>query len=195
MVQEIASAIETGKPLYPVLIDGTPMPRRDELPAQIQALPKFNAESISDSRWKADVLRLGKVISLDVPSANEQKLNRIRLAISFALFASLTFAAGIVSRNRFNRYDEFIALWQAGVPFVVIVSGTAVLAAYRHLIDEYSRRHIDAAIATGALGSLLFFVLLLLFDNDKERIVTFFGSISTGALMYSFMTMSGFKSK
>ena len=79
VVQEIAVAIKQGIPLFPVLIEGTPMPRFNELPEKLTPLLKYNAITISDRNWHSDVLGLGKIISFDIPSANERTLYRAKL--------------------------------------------------------------------------------------------------------------------
>ncbi len=38
-----------------MLIDGAPMPREDQLPAELQALARRNAVEIRDTRWTYDV--------------------------------------------------------------------------------------------------------------------------------------------
>jgi len=195
VAQEITVAIELGIPIYPVLIEDTPMPRVDELPDKLKTLVRYNAMSLSDKRWKFDVLRLGKIISFDIPSASERALNRVRAGISFAIFASLTIAAGIVSWNFLQSNAEILQLWQSGVPFVVIITSTLILFSIVGLVDEDRRRYIYASIITGAMGSLIFFVLLLFLDDSQEPMVTFFGSILVATLMSAFMNISGFKTK
>jgi len=195
VAQEIAVAIQLKKPIFPVLVDGAFMPRAVELPDKLKPLTRYNAISISDDRWKSDVLRLGKIISFEIPSASERKLNWIRMGISVALFGSLSFSAGVISWNYLQGRGELLQLWQSGIPFVVIVSSTLLLSTITHLIDESRRRHIYASIVSGATGSLIFFVLLLFLSDAQEPMVTFFGSIMVGTLMFAFMNMSGFKAR
>ena len=195
VAQEIAVAIEMGLPLFPVLIEDTPMPREDELPEKLKPLLRYNAISISDNRWKIDVQRLGKVISFDIPSASERKLDRVRAGISFALFSSLTFTAGIISWNFLQNKAVPLELWQSGVPFIMVVASSMILFSIVGLIDETRPRYIYASIITGAFGSLLFFILLIFLDSIQEPMVTFFGSTLVVTLMFAFMNMSGFKAK
>ena len=195
VAQEIAIAIQLGIPLFPVLIEDTPMPREEELPEKLKPLLRYNAMSISDKRWKFDVLRLGKIISFDIPSASERKLDRVRAGISFALCASLTFTAGTISWNFLRNNTELLQLWQSGIPFVVIVASSLILFSIIGLVDEDRRRYVYASILTGALGSLVFFILLLFLRDNQEPMVTFFGSTLVVTLMFAFMNMSGFKAK
>jgi hypothetical protein len=195
VAQEIAVAIEMKKPIFPVLVEGASMPRAEELPERLKPLTRYNAMSISDDRWKSDVLRLGKIISLEIPSANERKLDWVRGAISFALFASLSFSAGMITWNFLQDRNELILLWQSSIPFVVIIAGALLLSTITNLIDAERRNYMYASIASGALGSFIFFILLLFLNETQEPMVTFFGSVMVGTLMYSFMNMSGFKPK
>jgi hypothetical protein len=195
VAEEIAMAIQMQKPIFPVLVEGASMPRGDELPERLKPLTRFNAISISDDRWKPDVQRLGKTISFEIPSANERKLDQVRMLISFALFVTLTFTAAIISWNSVSGVSELLKLWQSGVPFVVIVSSTILLSTIINLIDEERKKYIHAAIGVGAVGSLLSFILLLPLTEAQEPIILFSCSILVGTLMFAFMTMSGFKAK
>lgn len=192
---EIAAAIQMKKPIFPVLVEGASMPRVEELPEKLKLLPRYNAISISDDRWKSDVLRLGKIISFEIPSASERKLDWIRMGISSALFASLSFTAGEISWNFLQGRSELIRLWQSGIPFVVIIASALLLSTITNLIDGQRRNYIYASITSGAVGSFIFFVLLLFLNDAQEPMVTFFGSIMVGTLMFLFMNMSGFKPK
>jgi TIR domain len=195
VAKEIAVAMQLKKPIFPVLIDGVSMPRVNELPDKLKPLTHYNALSISDDRWKSDVLRLGKIISLEIPSANERKLDLIKMGISFALFASLSLVTGIVSLNFLQSKDELLQLWQSGTSFVVIIASTLLLSTITNLIDEERRQYVYASIVSGALGSFIFFISLLFLNDAQEPMTLFFGSIVVGTLMLGFMNMSGFKAK
>lgn len=195
VAEEIAVAIQMHKPIFPVLVEGAPMPRAEELPDKLKPLTRYNALSISDDRWKSDVLRLGKTISFEIPSASERKLYWLNMAISFALFAALSYTSGVISWNSFQGEGVMLKLWQSGVPFVVIVAGTLLMTTVINLVDEERRKYIYASIATGAVGSLITFVLLLPLEDAQEPMVIFFCSILIGTLMLAFMNMSGFKAK
>jgi len=85
VVQEIATALEAGIPVYPVLVEDTQMPRTDALPERLRPLIRLNAITVSDKRWDSDVARLAKIVGLDIPSVTERKLQGINLLISLAL--------------------------------------------------------------------------------------------------------------
>jgi len=188
VAQEIAVAMQLKKPVFPVLVENASLPRAEELPGKLKPLTRYNAISISDDRWKADVERLAKIISFEIPSASERRLYWVRLGISVALFASLSLIAGIHT-------------WAAGksgelhwvsIPFMVIISSSLLLLSIINLIDEERKRFIHASIASGAIGSLLFFTFFLIRGDNSA---TYFGAILVGTLMFAFMNISGFKAK
>ena len=55
---EIATALERGIPVIPVLVQGATMPPPDALPQDLAKLSHRNALDISDVRWQHDVARL-----------------------------------------------------------------------------------------------------------------------------------------
>jgi len=55
---EIATALEAGKPVWPVLVGGAAMPSQTDLPEAICALARRHAVVLSDPGWKDDVNRL-----------------------------------------------------------------------------------------------------------------------------------------
>lgn len=52
---EIATALNQGIRIIPVLIDGATMPREADLPDEIKDLARYNAFEISNKRWEYDV--------------------------------------------------------------------------------------------------------------------------------------------
>ena len=74
VAKEIIMAIEQGVRVFPVLIEGTPFPRKSELPEKLSPILNYNAITISDKNWDADVLGLGRIISFDVPTTSERIL-------------------------------------------------------------------------------------------------------------------------
>lgn len=192
---EIAAAIQLKKPIFPVLVDGASMPRIGELPERLQPLVRYNAIAVSDDRWKSDVQRLGKLISFEIPSANERLLGWINMGISLALFVSLSFSSAVVTYNFLQGKIPLLQLWQPAVPFVVIIAASLLLSSIVNLMDDERKRYIQAAIAVGALGSLVFFISLLFLSETSEAMIMFLGATLTGTLMFALMNMSGFKSK
>lgn len=99
VVREVASALDRGLPVYPVLVDNAPMPRAEELPESLRGLTRHNAMSLSDSRWPEDVARLGKILSLDIPSATGRLLQKTNIIVSSLLFLAMLFTMTIVTGN------------------------------------------------------------------------------------------------
>ncbi|MBW8307776.1 MAG: toll/interleukin-1 receptor domain-containing protein [Thiobacillus sp.] len=56
--QEIQAALESGKPLIPLLVGGASMPAEVDLPAAIAGLSRRQAVVLSDSNWRGNVERL-----------------------------------------------------------------------------------------------------------------------------------------
>jgi hypothetical protein len=195
VAEEIASAIALKKPIFPVLVENASMPRAEDLPDRLKPLTRYNALSISDDRWKTDVLRLGKIISLEIPSASERRIERVRLAISASLVISLSLTAGIFCINFLQEKEPWLQLWQSGIPYLAILGSTLLLSMIANLIDEERRNYIHASIISGTLGSFIFFILLLPLHESQEPVIAFLGSIVVSALMFAFMSISGFKAK
>jgi Tfp pilus assembly protein PilF len=55
---ELATALQRNIRVIPVLVQGAPMPRAEELPADLAKLARRNAIELSDGRWAYDVDRL-----------------------------------------------------------------------------------------------------------------------------------------
>jgi hypothetical protein len=56
--QEVATALKRGIPVVPVLLEDTPLPRPDQLPADLQELASRQQFSLADARWRGDVKAL-----------------------------------------------------------------------------------------------------------------------------------------
>jgi Tfp pilus assembly protein PilF len=59
---ELATALQRNIRVIPVLVQGAPMPRAEELPADLAKLARRNAIELSDARWAYDVDRLIRTI-------------------------------------------------------------------------------------------------------------------------------------
>jgi hypothetical protein len=60
---EIQAALKRRKPIIPVLIQGAPMPRQQDLPEDIAPLARLQGAQLTDTRWDYDVEQITK--SLD----------------------------------------------------------------------------------------------------------------------------------
>ncbi len=100
VAREIASALGRGVPIYPVLVDNTPMPQPEELPESIRPLVQRNAMSVSEKRWESDIERLAKIVGIDIPgSVAERTLDRVRLATSLSLLIMVALTTAILVWN------------------------------------------------------------------------------------------------
>lgn len=106
VAREIAGALDKGVPVYPVLLEGTPMPREAELPEALWPLTRYNALSISDSRWQEDVARLAKIVAFDIPSATERLLQAVNVLISAALYSAIAFTVSLIFLKLFDARPE-----------------------------------------------------------------------------------------
>ncbi|HYU34141.1 MAG TPA: TonB family protein [Thermoanaerobaculia bacterium] len=59
---EVETALERKIRVIPVLVQGAPMPRTEELPPSLSRLARRNAIELSDARWAYDVDRLARTI-------------------------------------------------------------------------------------------------------------------------------------
>jgi len=197
--QEISAAIEKGIPVFPVLIEDTPMPREDELPDRLKPLLRFNALNVSDIRWEYDVQRLAKIISLDLPSANELKLEVVRFLISIGLTISLCFSAAMLAINYLKLRCEQDGLCN----FFTLKDGQVTSLEFDAIIKEFvsdpnsdisNPPEIDVLYTNPNLlelwqagvpyvfiigSSLALFSVLGLIAKDKQRYI--YASIGVGA--------------
>ena len=99
--KEISLAISRKIKIIPVLLENAQMPDANELPDDIKQVCKWQAISITDSRWKFDVERLIKSINL------RKKLfvfnHKLLLPLLFVLVAAITF--GIWKRSSNENTD------------------------------------------------------------------------------------------
>ena len=223
VAEEIATTLEAGIPVYPVLVENTQMPKSDELPERLRPLTRYNAVSVSDKRWDSDVARLAKIVALDIPSATERKLSGLNLLISLVLFLSVLVTCAIVCWNVIchialeyplpqwlswicptavsttpepSLLREWpLSLAHSGITYVAIVTCSVLLFVFAPLIEETRRSYFLAAEWVGAVGAFAFFILLKPISDPYEPISIFFGSTVTAVLMFALMNLSGFRPK
>ena len=103
VASEITAALERGRLIIPVLVDGAIMPREEDLPDALKALTRRNAVTVTDERWDTDVTRLAKVLAFDVSgSVAERRLDWLKLGVLSLLFASMTFTTLMFARASFG---------------------------------------------------------------------------------------------
>lgn len=81
VAMEVKAALDSGHVIVPVLVQGANMPREEDLPDALKGLARRNAVSVSDASWAQDTARLAKVLSIDVRSTVERRLDWLRLAV------------------------------------------------------------------------------------------------------------------
>lgn len=222
VAQEIAAALESGVPIYPVLVDDTPMPRTEDLPEGLRPMTRFNAITLSELSWEADVARLAKIVSLDIPSATERQLQGLNLVVSLALVLTVLASTTVLFRNLICYIAQYafpletlpwvcpgpvsinagscssewpLSLAMSGVPFLAIVPSSALLFVFARHVDQTRRPYFLAAAWVGAIGTLLFFILLKWICVPYEPLSMWFGSTITALLMFACMSLSGFRPK
>jgi len=100
---EILAALEKGRLIIPVLVDGAVMPREHDLPEALRALARRNAVTVSDEGWDADVTRLAKVLSFDVSgSVAERRLDLLKRGVLSLLLLSMTFTTWMFALASFD---------------------------------------------------------------------------------------------
>ncbi len=86
VLREIATALDKGVRVIPVLVDDAPVLDAAELPQALQPLAARQAEKIADDDWVSDVARLIKIIEQEVP---RKRLVWRMIAVAAALVATL----------------------------------------------------------------------------------------------------------
>ncbi|MFD2822654.1 toll/interleukin-1 receptor domain-containing protein [Lacinutrix iliipiscaria] len=206
VAQEIVMAMEHGIRIFPVLIEGTVLPRAEELPEKLAPILNYNAITISDSKWDADILALGKIISFDIPTTNERILFWVQALIYSLLSISLIISAATVAKSAINipsDYDpevyKLIARPIAAIPFYVIISALIILSLILRLIAKEKQKYIIYSIVTGVVGSAFFFFGFVFIREQstimEQSMFIFFGSVLVSTLMLLFLGLSGFKPK
>lgn len=108
VTEEIATALEAGIPVVPVLVEGAHVPAAGELPPSLRDLPKRNAIEIRHERFDADanhlVAALYKPLGIEPPGKLEKILESAGVSASFsqrtrdryAIFSLAAAAGGVL---------------------------------------------------------------------------------------------------
>lgn len=201
--QEVAKALESSLPVFPVLIENAAMPSRDELPASLQQLAMKNAVWLSDKRWDEDIRRLTKYIAYDIPgSVVERKLKPIRIAILAALLFSVTFSSvalaygmlpdATLNLDQGNRFFSNVA---AFVGFFGVAIGCLLAVFARPLIDPERTKWLDLSIAIAVIGVIISATLHATFSAPVDTLFVYFGIVLTATGMLTSLNLTGFKAK
>ena len=182
VVQEIISAINQNIPIFPVLIEGTALPRKDELPEELWPVLNYNAITISDRNWDAEVLSLGKIISFDIPTRNESRLFQVQVLI-YTLLGASVLSITIVLLNSILKLAEndlvlapsdtektlLIHQTVAAIPFYVVVISIIILSICLPLFDQEKKKYVKYSIGVGAILSTFFFFGFVVVRNLSNK--------------------------
>lgn len=94
--REIEVALDSDKPVIPVLVGGTSMPAEAELPAAIAGLARRQAAGLSDDRWSADLARLVAALGNITPVRSASGRRRRLLLAAAALVPAGLLAAWLL---------------------------------------------------------------------------------------------------
>lgn len=223
VAREIAAALARGVPVYPVLVENARIPRVDDLPQNLRSLTDRNAISLADQRWESDVMRLAKIVAIDIPgSVAERTLNLAKWLICLMLLVSVTFTTGRVVQRDFSQTKgatlgirdtgapsnsneenrnscpapplQLLQFWETSITWLAIIASAIMLLLREPLVDRSRRIHIRIAGYVGLTGALIFFALILPVEPEAaETMISYLGSTMTATAMLMFMVLSGFK--
>jgi hypothetical protein len=122
---EIATALERGLRLIPVLVDGAALPRADELPEALAALPRRQALVLTDSAWGQDLERLCAALDAAVPREQLSGARKRRPSRRTALLVLSTLALAAAGVWVVSRPADLAGRWQLadGSHWIVQQSG------------------------------------------------------------------------
>ena len=207
---EIAAALERGIPVYPVLVESAVMPRDDELPEALKPLSRHNAISLSDHRWATDVMRLARIVAIDIPgSLAERTLITVQWVVSLALALAITLPAVLVAIDQglgLCGSHQLYTRALSGMPSIVVLSCAATLLFYARLVDPAQRRWVHRAVAVGLAGTLVAWLWVGFglttpngegegIEHPAVRWVALGCSSVTATLMLVLMSFSRFKAR
>lgn len=219
VAQEVGAALDRGIPVYPVLVEDTPMPRESELPPALKRLTRFNAVSIGDDRWDADVTRLARIVGLDIPSATERTLTFWNRVATIALIGSVWITMAMVAwkylgsaahnypdakswiyfssgaGNCGNAAYWIIEKWQSGLIYMAIIPCVILLVILSGRLVEARRKYVLGGAWIGGIGSLVALIMYLPVCQDFESAMFFFLGIPIVVTMLGLMNLSGFAPK
>ena len=204
--REISVALENGVAVVPVLIGNASMPRPEELPEPLKALAKRNAITVSDERWRFDVERLAKVLSIDVPgSVAQRRLDRAKW-----LALTLIVVTGTLSVYAFCRAvlawappggglraSGYIPLIAAAPFIAMIIAATLTLNALPAMAPRQKKFGLAAVAlaAVGTLGPFVNYALTNVAQPSTSLVVTFGAGAIVAMVMLALLTLAGFRAK
>ncbi|MEO0467895.1 MAG: toll/interleukin-1 receptor domain-containing protein, partial [Pseudomonadota bacterium] len=110
---EIASALKRGIPVVPVLMDGAPVPRADQLPEDLKELALRNGTAISRSTFEADTVRMVKALGLVEPEPDPPARKKSRAPlIAVAAIAVIGAIIGGFALSQSQFWDAGESEWE-----------------------------------------------------------------------------------
>jgi hypothetical protein len=221
---EVGSALAKGLPVFPVLVEDTPMPRAEELPPALQPLTRFNAVSVSDSRWDDDTARLGRIVSLDIPPVTERRLRAVNLTVCALLVGTMLFMLSVLARQLLQvppppdlpGFGGWLALfadhgaracaappqmvwplqnWHTAPVFLATSCGSALMFAFGRHVAPAAKLPYYAAAWVGGGGTFAAFLLYFFACPAHEALVGFFSGMVVAPTMLALMSLSGFRAR
>lgn len=116
--REIQVALDSGKPVIPVLVGGAPMPAAADLPTDLTGLARLQAAVLSDNGWQADVTRLVTSLGPTPPVPNPGRRKMVQGLLGSLI--GLAVLGWVVQTNRQSRDSARNALagrWTARVKY------------------------------------------------------------------------------
>jgi hypothetical protein len=197
---EIATALESGCKVIPILVSGTSLPRAEDLPASLRPLTRRQSLSLHEASWDSDIKRL--IRSLDFPSLRRRRL--VMAGAGAALLAVGGAAAYLMKPPApvdaaLATAEGLIGIWQAQVRyawgdayeerfvferFAGALTGTASFLEYPRGIEDLIIDGSYVSFATRTQQSM----------NDQERQLThrYTAEFDGGVLRFRMHTTGGF---
>lgn len=110
---EILSALNTGTPVWPVLVNGARLPDASELPIELRPLLSRQAVVLSDTGWHADVAQLSAALKPVI--RKRQRASSLKLAL--VALALVLFGAFFMLSSGLIQHKDPSGRWQADVTY------------------------------------------------------------------------------
>jgi hypothetical protein len=173
--------------LIPALVGGARMPRREDLPPELEALARRNALELSEGRWRYDVGRLLTVLdellpdddggSPDPPPAPEAPAFGRRLVFEgMAIAAASALVARVLAQAIYDA-PENGQRWKAIVAGESVADNESTAELRSHIVEVVSWRTATFAVIGGALAV---WMGLKIWRSDPARYLL--RGLSVGAL-------------
>lgn len=146
---EVASGLQRERiTVIPVLIDGAPMPREDQLPADLKPLARRNAIEITHGKLDADMARLVDAIEGRAASAGSGK----RVSLAHDLFLGLAMLVLGIMGPLGIASSSFAADLGANIAVKLALSAAVVLAILAYGLGIGYRGMVTKLLAAVAAG-------------------------------------------